>query len=439
MNKRNKDHLYELVRSGDVENITSFICQHNIEPYWGRNVIPSDMLASIQRRLYARGNFALSLKYFLHQSNPPDSPVPIIRELLVLKDFPFLCSVFNHHKVGDKFLPDLVAANATLPDIARQALAERVEPSLVHKNVSFFAAACVHDPTLLEPTIPIVLQDNKAILPFFLAILKRTPPTAPLPLEQAAAAAPSLVAASNFDDFFALLAAYPPLRDTTRFSAVDECAVARQWLQQPNVSIPDAFLRLNALGCVRRDGGIFADDFVAAAMRRRQLGALIPIAKDSLFAAEVAAALRRETDPRAHGIANVVGAIADKSSYPLCRLLALKEKVVFVNSPETVRIATDALRNASILGIDREAKPNFVKGGRSRCALLQVATREGVFIFDLIALNGAESSALSDAFANPKVIKVALGLREDLRNLRISTPGAACYRAVTSVVDIGRA
>jgi hypothetical protein len=67
----------------------------------------------------------------------------------------------------------------------------------------------------------------------------------------------------------------------------------------------------------------------------------------------------------------------------------------------------------------QETKPNFVKGGFNKVALLQVSTQTHVLLFDLLNFSGPDVLALlSRLLRDHSVLKIGLGFDHDLSLLR---------------------
>ena len=81
-----------------------------------------------------------------------------------------------------------------------------------------------------------------------------------------------------------------------------------------------------------------------------------------------------------------------------------------------------------MVGIDIEWQPTF--GAQlARAAVLQIATREQVFLFDIFSLRQENPSVdqsrdfVRHVFENPHLLKLGFGMKEDLQVLGRSLPG----------------
>ena len=87
---------------------------------------------------------------------------------------------------------------------------------------------------------------------------------------------------------------------------------------------------------------------------------------------------------------------------------------------EQIPEAIDRLQREKVLGFDTETRPAFRKGSSYPPALLQLATRQEVFLFRLapIGLPGA----VRDILADPAIVKAGVSLSYDLRELNRIAP-----------------
>eukprot|EP00933_Yihiella_yeosuensis_P020849 TRINITY_DN1663_c0_g1_i11.p1 TRINITY_DN1663_c0_g1~~TRINITY_DN1663_c0_g1_i11.p1 ORF type:complete len:292 (-),score=42.79 TRINITY_DN1663_c0_g1_i11:547-1422(-) len=76
------------------------------------------------------------------------------------------------------------------------------------------------------------------------------------------------------------------------------------------------------------------------------------------------------------------------------------------------------LESASVLGLDTETKPKFVKGGEPNpTALLQLAVEDECWIFQLLAPLSDETKARLQALLKSPVVKAGVGVQDDFRDL----------------------
>ena len=104
-----------------------------------------------------------------------------------------------------------------------------------------------------------------------------------------------------------------------------------------------------------------------------------------------------------------------------------------VSLVETARELADAredLRQERVVGLDTETRPAFRKGESYLPCLVQAATAQAVYLFQLSRLD--VFPALVELLARPEVIKTGVGLAYDLQQLKRVFPFT-----VESVLDLG--
>jgi len=93
--------------------------------------------------------------------------------------------------------------------------------------------------------------------------------------------------------------------------------------------------------------------------------------------------------------------------------------IYMINTFDHVRFAIENIMTEQILGFDTESKPSFKKGINNPPSVLQLATEESVFIFQL-----SESffpSDLHKILSSAKIIKTGVAIKDDVIGLnRIS-------------------
>jgi ribonuclease D len=91
---------------------------------------------------------------------------------------------------------------------------------------------------------------------------------------------------------------------------------------------------------------------------------------------------------------------------------------VVITSPESDSFndAVSFLKSQSILGFDTETRPSFKKGISNKVTLVQFATKENAFLFRLI--NHFVPYELIQLFENNQIIKVGVGISQDVKNLQ---------------------
>lgn len=97
---------------------------------------------------------------------------------------------------------------------------------------------------------------------------------------------------------------------------------------------------------------------------------------------------------------------------PLCKF---KGVITIISTPEQAEEVLLKLENEKVIGFDTETKPSFKKGVRHTISLVQLSTIDEAFLFR-VHLTGF-SDVLIKIFNNPKILKIGIGIRDDLRNL----------------------
>lgn len=87
-----------------------------------------------------------------------------------------------------------------------------------------------------------------------------------------------------------------------------------------------------------------------------------------------------------------------------------------VNERDQLPSAMSKLRQYPILGFDTETRPSFRKGEHYLTSLLQLATPDEVYIFQLQRLGPPEE--LWRLLADPNVIKAGVAVHDDIRELQ---------------------
>ncbi|MFV0505401.1 MAG: 3'-5' exonuclease [Bacteroidales bacterium] len=74
------------------------------------------------------------------------------------------------------------------------------------------------------------------------------------------------------------------------------------------------------------------------------------------------------------------------------------------------------LNKQAVLGFDTESRPSFQKGVKNQMALLQLGTKEKVFLFKLRQLGLPHE--LKAILSSPRIIKSGVAVRDDIRGLK---------------------
>jgi ribonuclease D len=105
-------------------------------------------------------------------------------------------------------------------------------------------------------------------------------------------------------------------------------------------------------------------------------------------------------------------------------------KVSLVETSRELEQARVDIRQERVVGLDTETRPSFKKGEVHLPCLVQAATAQAVYLFQLSRLD--VFPALVELLAKPQVIKTGVGLAYDLRQLKLVFPFT-----VENIVDLG--
>lgn len=91
-------------------------------------------------------------------------------------------------------------------------------------------------------------------------------------------------------------------------------------------------------------------------------------------------------------------------------------EIVLAHSKKEVQSVLEEIWKEEVIGFDTETKPSFQKGVKNSVSLVQLATPEKAY---LIRLNHSGLTRdLRDLLATPKITKVGIALRDDLKDLQ---------------------
>ncbi|MBQ8101224.1 MAG: 3'-5' exonuclease domain-containing protein 2 [Paludibacteraceae bacterium] len=110
----------------------------------------------------------------------------------------------------------------------------------------------------------------------------------------------------------------------------------------------------------------------------------------------------------------------DKEDVNRMPLAEFGGEVVVIRTPEALPEALAYLNRQTCVGVDTETRPSFVHGQHYPTALVQIATEERCYLFQLKHIGFPEG--LAQFFANPDICKVGLAFRDDLRGLQRLRP-----------------
>jgi len=107
-----------------------------------------------------------------------------------------------------------------------------------------------------------------------------------------------------------------------------------------------------------------------------------------------------------------------KEEIGLLPLFVFPGEIMVVEEEKKAEQMAVLLHNHSHLGFDTETRPAFHKGESYKVSLLQLATPGQVYLFRLNKCGFGKS--LRDLLSDPEIVKVGVGVRDDLRNLKKS-------------------
>lgn len=91
-------------------------------------------------------------------------------------------------------------------------------------------------------------------------------------------------------------------------------------------------------------------------------------------------------------------------------------EIVIIDSADAWTRHQPEILRADVLGFDTETRPSFRKGKKNNIALVQLATHEKAFLVRLAFTGWIDK--LDQVFSDEEVLKIGVGLRDDLRELR---------------------
>ena len=106
----------------------------------------------------------------------------------------------------------------------------------------------------------------------------------------------------------------------------------------------------------------------------------------------------------------------DKEEMDRLPLYTYEGEIVVIEDARSADEVASELRRCRLLGFDTETRPAFRKGESYKVGLLQLATTEHVYLFRLNKCGFGRP--LRQLLGDPQVLKIGVGIRDDLRNLR---------------------
>ena len=95
--------------------------------------------------------------------------------------------------------------------------------------------------------------------------------------------------------------------------------------------------------------------------------------------------------------------------------ISFQGPITVVDNLSKAEAALDKLFAAKCIGFDTESRPAFFKGQKFPVSIIQLATNEEAFIFQLKYVRF--SGRLVELLSNDKITKVGVGVQDDIRRL----------------------
>ena len=90
-------------------------------------------------------------------------------------------------------------------------------------------------------------------------------------------------------------------------------------------------------------------------------------------------------------------------------------RIFVVNQNEDAKNAINSLMSHNVVGFDTETKPSFKKGRINKVALLQIATHDEAFLFQLNSIGITDD--IMRLLEDKNIVKVGLSISDDIRAL----------------------
>lgn len=117
------------------------------------------------------------------------------------------------------------------------------------------------------------------------------------------------------------------------------------------------------------------------------------------------------------------------------------EDIIWVDDVKDLHEATSYIEGCKVVGIDCEWKPNYVKGSKpNKVSIMQIASENTVFIFDLIKLFEDVPDILDHCLTrilhSPRVLKLGYNFQCDVKQLAHSYERLECFKHYEMLLDI---
>ncbi|XP_052194123.1 uncharacterized protein LOC127802389 isoform X2 [Diospyros lotus] len=117
------------------------------------------------------------------------------------------------------------------------------------------------------------------------------------------------------------------------------------------------------------------------------------------------------------------------------------EGIIWVDEVNGLHNATCHIEECKVVGIDCEWKPNYEKGSKpNKVSIMQIASENMVFIFDLIKLSEDVPEILDNCLArilhSPGILKLGYNFQCDVKQLAFSYGELKCFRHYEMLLDV---
>ena len=91
-------------------------------------------------------------------------------------------------------------------------------------------------------------------------------------------------------------------------------------------------------------------------------------------------------------------------------------KIILIQDADKINEAVEEINQHNVIGFDTETRPTFTKGQFHHISLIQLAIPDKVFLFRIN--HSSFAKPLVDLMANESILKVGVGLRDDIIGLQ---------------------
>lgn len=90
-------------------------------------------------------------------------------------------------------------------------------------------------------------------------------------------------------------------------------------------------------------------------------------------------------------------------------------EIIVIDSIKKIADVIEDIERENIIGVDTETRPSFKKGTLNKTALIQIATKNKVYLFRLNKIGFPYE--LANIFENPKIQKIGIAILQDMKEL----------------------